>query len=118
MCRRAVDIIGQDTQKNIKKIEANGREDNSFNLLNIHFSSAGIGIGVLIVLVFIYKIIKVSNVKSWTAVCHCLFLCVWNRNSTSTEDHPNDGGNVNFTQSNTSHLRTGREPGFSPTYAS
>ena len=56
MCRRAVEIFGQETQKNVKKIEANGTEDNSFNLLNIHFLSAGIGIGVLIVLVFIYKI--------------------------------------------------------------
>ena len=64
MCRRAVEIIGQETQKNVKKIEKGGTEDNSFNLLNIHFLSAGIGIGVLIVLVFIYKIIKVSKVKS------------------------------------------------------
>ena len=37
MCRCAVKIIGQETQKNVKKIEAQGTEDNSFNLLNIHF---------------------------------------------------------------------------------
>ena len=84
MCHRAVEIIGQETQKNIKKIKANGTQDNSFNLLNIHFLSAGLGIGLLIVLVFIYKIIKVSNVKSWAALCHCICPCIRNRNPTPT----------------------------------
>ena len=37
MCRRAVEVIGQNTNKNIKKIEKGGTEDNSFHLLNIHF---------------------------------------------------------------------------------
>ena len=68
MCRRAVEIIGQETNKNVKKIEKGGTEDNSFNLLNIHFSSAGIGIGILIVLVFVYKIIKVSSGISETCL--------------------------------------------------
>ena len=40
MCRRAVEIIGQETQKNVKNIEAQGTEDNGFNLFDIHFSSA------------------------------------------------------------------------------
>ena len=68
MFRRALEIIGQNTNKNVKKIKKGGTEDNSYNLLNVHFSSAGIGIGLLIVLVFVYKIIK-----SWNAICQCIF---------------------------------------------
>ena len=118
MCRKAVQIIGQQTQKNTKNIEANGTEDNSFNLLNIHFSSAGIVIGILIVLVFVYKIIKVSNVKSWSALCQCIFPCSQNRSPKATGAHHNVGGSVHFTQSNDCNLRTGNEPGCSPMYAS
>ena len=58
MCRRAVEIIAEQKNKNIKKIEQGGTEDNSYNIFNVHFSSAGIGIGVLVLLVFIYKIIN------------------------------------------------------------
>ena len=38
MCCHAVKIIGQETQQNIKKIEAQGTEDNSYNVFNIHAS--------------------------------------------------------------------------------
>merc|ERR1711954_58954 len=58
MCRRAVEIIAEQKNKNVKKIEKGGTEDNSYNIFNVHFSSAGIGIGVLVLLVFVYKIIK------------------------------------------------------------
>ena len=97
MCCRAVEIIGQETQKNTKNIEANGTEDNSFNLLNIHFSSAGIGIGVLIVLVFVYKIVKESNLRNWSALCQCIFPCARKRNPTPIGAHHSVGGSVQFT---------------------
>ena len=38
MCKRAVGIIGQETQKNVKKIEGQGLEDNSHNIFNLHAS--------------------------------------------------------------------------------
>merc|ERR1712114_50057 len=52
MCRRAVEVIAEQNNNNIKKVEQGGTEDNSFNLFNVHFSSAGIGIGALVLLVF------------------------------------------------------------------
>ena len=117
MCHRAVKIIGQETQQNIKKIEAQGTEDNSFNLFNIHVSSAGIGIGMLVVLFLIFKIIKVSNVKSWSAVGRCLFPCCGHSHRTSTQDHPNDTDNTNLCQFNSSNRRTNRRQNSSPTSA-
>ena len=114
MCGRAVEIIGQETQQNIKKIEAQGTEDNSFNLFNIHASSAGIGIGVLVVLFLILKIIKVSNVKSWSAVGRCLFPCCGHSHRTSTQDHPNDSDNTNVCQFNNSNRRINRRQNSSP----
>ena len=116
MCRPAVKIIGQETQKNVKKIEAQGTEDNSFDLFNIHFSSAGIGIGMLVVLFLIFKIIKVSNVKSWSAVGRCLFPCCRHSHRTSTQDHHNDTANMNLCQLNISNHRINGKPSTSPTY--
>ena len=121
MCHHAVEIIGQNTNKNVKKIEKGGTEDNSYNLLNVHFSSAGIGIGVLIVLVFVYKIIKASNVKSWEAICKCLFPCspfARNGNTTPTQAQQQAENNMQFNQSNSNHLRTESAPVYNPMFVS
>ena len=75
MCKRAVGTIGQETEQNYKKIEGQGLEDNSYNIFNLHASSVGTGVGILIVLILIFKIFKHSNVQSWAAILRCLFPC-------------------------------------------
>ena len=92
LCKRAVRIIGQETQKNVKKIEGQGLEDNSYNMFNLYASSVGTGVGILVVLFLIFKIIKDSNVQSWSAVGRCLFLCCRLSHRTSDWDHHNDTG--------------------------
>ena len=68
MCKRAVGIIGQENEQNYKKIEGQGLEDNSTNIFNLHASSVGTGVGILIVLILIFKIIKHLNVQSCSAI--------------------------------------------------
>ena len=96
MCRRAIEVVAE--QNNVKKVEKGGTEDNSFNLLNVHFSSAGLGIGALVILIFLYKIIKHSSVKSWKEIVGCIFPCshcAKNDNATPTRALPNHNNEVN-----------------------
>ena len=111
MCRRAVEIIAEQKNQNVKKIEQGATEDNSYNIFNVHFSSAGIGIGVLVLLVFIYKIIKHSSVKSWKAIVGCIFPCSHcakdgNPTPTQAQTHHNIGDSNQPNQSNHSNHRT------------
>merc|ERR1712081_60187 len=92
----------------------------SFNLFNVHFSSAGLGIGALVLLVFVYKIIKHSSVKSWKAVVGCIFPrshCAKNGNPTPTQAHPhhNIGASNQQIQYNQSNPRTENVGSYSPT---
>ena len=114
MCKRAVGIIGQETQKNVKKIKGQGLEDYSYNIFNLHASSVGTGVGILVVLFLIFKIIKHSNVQSWAAIVGCLFPCC--RLRTSNQDHHSDTDNNNSNQLNISNHRTDGRPNSSPMY--
>ena len=58
------ELLGKKHKKNVKKIEGQGLEDNLNILFNLHASSVGTGIGILVILFLIFKIIKVSNVQS------------------------------------------------------
>ena len=96
MCRRAIEVVAE--QNNVKKVEKGGTEDNSFNLLNIHFSSAGLGIGALVILIFLYKIIKHSSVKSWKEIVGCIFPCshcAKSNDATPTRAIPSHNNDVN-----------------------
>ena len=68
MCKKAVGIIGQETEQNDNRIEVQGLEDDSYSIFNLHISSVGTGVGILIILILVYKIIKHSNVQSWTNI--------------------------------------------------
>ena len=75
MCKKAVGIIGQETEQNYNKIEGQGLEDNSYSIFNLHASSVGTGVGILIILILIFKIIKHSNIQSWMNILRRLFPC-------------------------------------------
>ena len=119
MCRRAVEVIAEQNNNNIKKVEQGGTEDNSFNLFNVHFSSAGLGIGALVLLVFVYKIIKHSSVKSWKAVVGCIFPCSHcakdgNPTPTQAQPHHNIGVSNQPNQFNQSNHRTENVGNYNP----
>ena len=71
MCKKAV--VWQEVKHNNNRNK--GVEDNSYNIFNLHVSSVGMGIGILIILIILYKITWHSNVKNWSKLLQCLFPC-------------------------------------------
>ena len=62
-------VIGEDVENNDKKNE--GIEDYLFSIFNLHISSVGAGIGIIIILVIMYKLIRHSNIRNWSKAISC-----------------------------------------------
>ena len=116
MCKRAVGIIGKETQQNVKKIEGQGLEDISYNVFNLNAPNIGTGVGMLVILFLLFKIIKHSNVQSGAAIVRCLFPCCRLSHRTSNWDHHNDTDNNNPYQLNVSNHRINGRLSTSPMY--
>ena len=107
MCEKA--IVGQEVKHNNSRNQ--GLEDDSYSIFNLHVSSIGTGVAILIILILVYKIIKHSNVQSWTNILHCLFPCCRLTN-TPPREQQRDTYNTNNIPLNTLHCRTsGRQDG-------
>ena len=68
MCKKVV--IGEDVENTDNKNK--GIEDYSFSIFNLHISSVGAGIGIIIILVIMYKLIRHSNIRNWSKVISCI----------------------------------------------
>ena len=71
MCKKA--IMGEAVKHSDNRNE--GLEDNSFSIFNLDILSIGAGIRILIIHIILYKIIRHSNVKSWSKLFSCIFPC-------------------------------------------
>ena len=60
MCKKAV--VGENIENN--DAENKGIKDYSFSIFNLHISSVWAGIGIIIVLEKMYKLIRHSNTKT------------------------------------------------------
>ena len=67
MCKKVV--IGEDVENTDNKNK--GIEDYSFSIFNLHISSVGAGIGIIIILVIMYKLIRHSNIRNWSKAISC-----------------------------------------------
>ena len=94
MCKKAV--VGE----NIEDAENRGIKDYSFSLFNLHISSVGMGIGLIVALIIIYNLIRHSNMKKGTRIFNRILSCCSQTWSCSRPDERENPDNTYHFQSN------------------
>ena len=107
MCRRSV--VGENIENNNAKNK--GIKDYSFWIFNLCISSVQAVIGIIVVLVIMYKLIRHSNTKNWSRILSCILPCCsqpWNQPRHDERDTDN---NIHF-QNNRRNCRNNHSQRF------